>query len=322
MLMNKIFNEIKNSNKIGISFHVSPDGDSIGSAIALTLGLRALNKECYIISKESLPNTFSYLACAEEIDGEHFNVKEDTDLVIVLDCGDFKRINAELVREKSGRRYTLVNIDHHMSNEEYADYNYVDTNAASVGEIVYQMLQLLNVKVDKKMAEAIYTSLLTDTGSFRHSNTTSVTHTIAGDLINTGINFSNIHRIIFDNKDFKRVKLYGKVIDSIELYHDGKIAVMYLTQSMLDELNIIECDSSDIIGFGSMIESVEVTVFLKESDGKIKVSLRSKEQVDVRKVAEEFNGGGHVRAAGLAFEESTIDEAKQILLERIEKELR
>lgn len=318
MTINNVIEKIKESKKIAITFHTSPDGDSLGSSTALTLALRSIGKDCTILCKEAIPQTFTYLPCSEEITGENYNVEQDTDLVIVLDCGDFKRINAEILLKD--RDYTLINVDHHMSNELYGDINYVNTNAAAVGEIIYEILKLLDISLTKEIGVALYTSLLTDTGSFRHSNTTSDTHNIAGDIINTGIDFSEIHRIIFDNKSFNKVKLYGKVIEAMTLECNKKVVFMELTNKMLEELNLDGSDTSDLIAFGSKVESAEVTVLIKESEDGVKVSLRSKNKVDVRKVAEGFNGGGHIRAAGFVAE-SNIQTIKEKLITILEKEL-
>ncbi|WP_461612742.1 DHH family phosphoesterase [Clostridium sp. Marseille-QA1073] len=318
MTINNVIEKIKESKKIAITFHTSPDGDSLGSSTALTLALRSIGKDCTILCKEAIPETFTYLPCSEEITGENYNVEQDTDLVIVLDCGDFKRINAEILLKD--RDYTLINVDHHMSNELYGDVNYVNTNAAAVGEIVYEILKLLDINLTKEIGVALYTSLLTDTGSFRHSNTTSDTHNIAGDIINTGIDFSEIHRIIFDNKSFNKVKLYGKVIETMTLECNKKVVFMELTNKILEELDLDGSDTSDLIAFGSKVEGAEVTVLIKESEDGVKVSLRSKNKVDVRKVAEDFNGGGHIRAAGFVAE-SNIQTIKEKLITILEKEL-
>lgn len=318
MTINNVIEKIKESKKIAITFHSSPDGDSLGSSTALTLALRSLGKHCSILCKEALPKTFSYLPCSEEITGENYTVDSDTDLVIVLDCGDFKRINADILSED--RDYTLINVDHHMSNEQYGDINYVDTKAAAVGEIIYRMLKLLNVTLTKDIGVALYTSLLTDTGSFRHSNTTIDTHNIAGEIINTGIDFSEIHRIIFDNKSFNKVKLYGKVIESMTLECNKKVVFMELTNEMLQELDLDGSDTSDLIAFGSKVEGSEVTVLIKEAENGVKVSLRSKSKVDVREIAEGFNGGGHIRAAGFMVEDN-IQNIKEKLITILEKEL-
>lgn len=319
MIMNNILDIIKESNTIGITFHTSPDGDSIGSSLGLLQGIRKLNKDIYIISKEDIPETFKFLPRSEEINKSLSEVKQGTDCVIVLDCGNFERVNAHI--DLNNKNYTLINIDHHMSNELYGDLNFVDTNASCMAEIVYQMLRSLGVTVDEEMASCLYTSILTDTGSFRHSNTTSITHSIAGDLINTGIDFSSIHRKVFDNKEFNRFKLYGLVFNKMQLVNE-KICVMEVTKEMFQELNIDpNIDTSDVVSFGNSIDTVEVTVLLKEKDGEVKVSLRSKSKVDVRKVAECLGGGGHIRAAGASIKGKSLEEAKHIILQLLKEEL-
>jgi phosphoesterase RecJ-like protein len=318
MITRNIVDTIDKSKCIGITFHQSPDGDSLGSATALLQGLRALNKESYILSKEEIPDTFTYLPCSEEITGLFKDVKEGTDLIIVLDCGDFKRINANLDRDN--RQYKLVNIDHHLSNEKYGDFNYVDVNSSAVGEIIYDLLNELGVDITKEIGESIYTSLLTDTSSFKHSNTTSITHEIAGAIIKTGVNFNKIQRQVFENKEFNKVKFFGKVIDTLTLHSNNKIVFMEINEKMLNEVGLESVDSSEVIHFGTMISGVEVVALFKESKGGIKVSLRSKEIVDVSKIAETFNGGGHKRAAGL-FCEGSMSNVKDKIYKILEEEL-
>jgi phosphoesterase RecJ-like protein len=318
MKISDIVSRIKLFKKIAITFHTSPDGDSIGSALALLMGLRKLNKEVYIISKEVIPETFKFLSCSNEINGEIIKPLEDTECVIVLDCGDFKRINADLCLDN--KKFELINMDHHLSNELYGDLNFVDTSASAAAEIVYEVLRLLDIKLDKEISTCLYTSLLTDTGSFRHSSTTVVTHAIAGELINTGIDFSNIHRIIFENKKFEKIKFYGEVISNMTLELDGKVCIMYIPKNLIEKYDLISDDTSDVITFGSSIDTVEVTMLIKEAEDGVKVSLRSKSLVNVSKVAEGFNGGGHIRAAGF-FTEANFADTKVKLIEILEKEL-
>lgn len=236
MITKEILDIIEKSNKIGVTFHQSPDGDSLGSSTALVQGLRLLSKDAYLISKEIIPDTFTYLKCSEEITGLKDYVQEETDLVIVVDCGDFKRINGNLQRED--RNYAIINLDHHMSNEKYGDLNYVDTKAAAVGEIIFDLLNLLKVEITKDIALSLYTSILTDTSSFKHSNTTSRTHEIAGSLLKTGIDFNAVQRRVFENKDFRKVKFFGKVIDTINLQSEGKVVFMEITNDMLSLIHI------------------------------------------------------------------------------------
>ncbi|MBE6042663.1 DHH family phosphoesterase [Clostridium thermopalmarium] len=318
MIPNNIIEKIKKSKKIGITCHISPDGDSLGSSLALMQGLLNIGKSAYIISKEEIPETFYYLPYSDRINKDLNYVLEDTDTVIVLDCGNFERINADI--DLNTKKYTLINIDHHISNDNYGDLNYIDTNAAAVAEIIYELLEVLNVNIDKDIATCLYTSILTDTGSFRHSNTTRLTHKIAGELIYKKIDFSEIHRKIFENISFERLKLQGKIIEKMHLELNKKLCIMELTKEMIEEFNIDKSDTSDLVNIGTQIDTVEVAILLKECDCVTKVSLRSKKKVDVRKIAEMFNGGGHIRAAGFSTNVS-LQEIKSILIKQIEKEL-
>jgi bifunctional oligoribonuclease and PAP phosphatase NrnA len=319
MIMNDILNSIRNCSTIAVAFHVSPDGDSLGSSLALVHGLRKMGKKVYILSRESLPEDFRYLPGSCEINGENADVPDDVKCLIVLDCGDLNRVNANIDYEK--RNFIFINIDHHISNSLFGDFNYVDSNSSAVGEIVYQILMLLGVQIDKNIASCLYTSIITDTGSFKYSSTTSVTHSIAGDLINTGIDFSEIHRVLYENKKFERLKLYGLVLSNIELVHKN-ICIMYLTKDMFLKANIEEnTDTSDIISLGIQIDSVEVVVLFKENNDGVKISLRSKNIVDVRKVAECFGGGGHIRASGISLKSTSIENVKRDIINTIEKEL-
>ncbi|ADL51534.1 DHH family phosphoesterase [Clostridium cellulovorans] len=318
MVMNQILKKIKESKKIAVSFHTSPDGDSIGSSLGLLLGLRTLDKEVYILSKEQAPDNLKFLPNAEEV-GFNPTILEGTDILIVLDCGNVARINSDTSIENND--IIKINIDHHASNGLYGDFNYVDTNASAVSEIIYQMLQLLSVKITKEMATCLYVSLLTDTSSFRHSNTTALTHTIAGDLINVGINFSQIHSLVFDNKSLSETKVLARVLENMYLVCDDKIVVLKVTKELLSALGAEEKDASDLISYGLKLKGVEVALLLKESDKGIKISLRAKNDVDVRHVAEAFGGGGHKKAAG-ALMEGTIERCEKQIIALLEKELR
>lgn len=319
MIMNDILDRIRESSEIAISFHISPDGDSVGSALALSRGLRELGKKAYIMSKEVPPFNLTFLPGSESIDGRTTTVLPSTDVVLILDCGDAKRINADLDFEN--RDYTLINLDHHLSNELFGDLNYVDTNSSAMAEIAYQMLNILGVKIDKDIAACLYASIISDTGSFKYSNTTSVTHGIAGHLINTGIDFSEIHRKVFDDKPYERFRFIARCMENMELVN-RQISVFTITKDDTEKAGIdTGMSASDIISLGLEIDTAQVSVLLKEGDGIIKVSLRSRAYVDVRKIAEKFGGGGHTKASGFVLENLTMDEAKLMIINEIEKEL-
>lgn len=319
MKISDIANKIKELNVIGITCHVSPDGDAMGSSLALYEAIKKLGKNPYIISKEELPKGFEFLKNSNEVCEDKQEVLEGTECVIVLDCANKERINGNINFED--RDYKIINVDHHVSNEYYGDYNYVEDTSSSTSEIIHELIEDLGVVIDRDIATCIYTGLLTDTGSFRHSGTTKKTHEVAGKLISTGIDFSEIHRMIFDRKTIEKIKLYGKVIDTIELSYNNKLCIMYITRAMLEELNLLDEDTSDVLSFGNKIESVEVVALIKEKEeGGVKASLRSKQYVDVNKVSSHFNGGGHVRAAGFATP-MNIEETKNKLKEILREEL-
>ncbi|MFL0249849.1 bifunctional oligoribonuclease/PAP phosphatase NrnA [Clostridium neuense] len=321
MIVSDIIDKIKSSKKIAITFHVSPDGDSIGASLGFLYGLRTIKEDVSILCKEKLPEAFSFLPNASEITGENAAISQDTDLLITLDCGDIERLNYEKDDESfKNRDYFVINIDHHLTNKSFGDINYVDTKASSVGEIVYCILKEMHVNINQEIAACLYTSILTDTGSFRHSNTTSATHSIAGELISTGIDFSEIHRRIFDNKKFEALKLQALVLNGMYLTCNKRLCVMKVTKAMIDETGADETDTGDLVSIGLKVDTAEVCVLLKEKDNVVKLSLRSKSNVDVRKIAEKFDGGGHTKAAGLAMEKS-IKEAEEIIVSEIEKEL-
>lgn len=318
MIINDIIEFIVKSNRIAITFHKYPDGDSIGSSLALMQGLKQLNKEVYIVSNETVPFNLMFLPFASNI-GEKNSIDIKTDCVIVLDCGNVERINA-INFSSNSTQYKVVNIDHHVSNDMYGKFNYIRSDASATGEIVYEILNKMHVLIDTNIAECLYTSIITDTGSFKYSNTSKITHQIAGELINTGIDFTKIHRNIFECKPYKKIKLISKVIDSMELYLKNKVCFMTIESKVLNDLDINLSDTGDVIDIGAQIDSVVLVALFKEVNNGTKVSLRSKCEVDVRSIAERFNGGGHPKAAGLTLN-LNIETAKKIILDEIKKEL-
>lgn len=315
--------EILKSKRIGLSFHTSPDGDAIGSILSLLNALRYLGKDSYIISRDVISDNFSFLSLSNEINGDILEPKINTDLVIVLDCGNFDRISANL----SNYNGKIINIDHHISNENYGYINYVDIKAAATCEISYLLIKELGIDFNDKtdieiaIGNAVYTGILTDTGSFRHSNVTNRTHTIASELIELGVDNSKIHSNLFDNKPFNKVKLMGSVLSNIELALDDKVAILQIPKGMLEDFNLINTDTSDIISVGLGIKGVEVSMLLKEVEDGVKGSLRSKNDIDVRKVAEVYGGGGHIKAAGVMQRGLDIIAAKENLLKTLKEEM-
>ena len=323
MTLSQIARFILESKKIGITYHVSPDGDAVGSVLALFNALKSLNKDCYIISKDTLSENLKFLKGAGEITGEITEPVDETDIVVVLDCGNLERVSANL-KEFTG---TIVNIDHHLSNDKYGDINYIDANAAATAEIVFELLNLMGISFEKEnsvikdIGTCMYTSIVTDTGAYRHSNVTERTHKISATLKKIGVDNTFIYQSLFDNKDFSRIKLIGKALSNMQLILNGKVALLEIDKNFTADLGIDIGDTSDIISYGLQIKGVEVTLLLKEVEDGVKASLRAKSYVDVRKIAEVFGGGGHIRASGIKMKNMSMEEAKYEILNEIQKEL-
>ena len=323
MTLSQIAKFILESKKIGITYHVSPDGDAVGSVLALFNALKSLNKDCYIISKDTLSENLKFLKGSDEITGEITEPVDETDIVVVLDCGNLERVSANL-KEFAG---TIINIDHHLSNDKYGDVNYIDSNAAATAEIVFELLNLMGISFEKEnsvikdIGTCMYTSIVTDTGAYRHSNVTERTHKISAILKKIGVDNTFIYQSLFANKDFSRIKLIGKALSNMQLILNGKVALLEIDKNFTADLGIDIGDTSDIISYGLQIKGVEVTLLLKEVEDGVKASLRAKSYVDVRKIAEVFGGGGHIRASGIKMKNMSMEEAKYEILNEIQKEL-
>jgi len=311
--------QIQSSEDICILPHVYADGDALGASLALALALERLGKKVKVYLEEDIPDVYNFLPQKEKMvvyNGEDIN---SNCLVIALDTGDTDRLGKRIsVFEKAE---ITVNIDHHGTNTLFAKYNYVDRKASATGEIVYYLVKILNTEIDDYIAICLYVAISTDTGNFRYSNTTSETHTIVADLVKRNIDIAALSRQLFDTVSLEKTRLTGKVINSIELLHAGKTAVMVITNAMLAETGAKEEDCDGMVNIGRNIKGVEVAVLFREnSKGNVKVNLRSNEYVDVSKIAFEFSGGGHPRAAGCTVE-GDLQAVKKSVVERISREL-
>lgn len=296
MIFSQINEIIKEGSRFAIAAHTSPDGDAIGSTLALYNGLIEIGKKADVFFEENIPLKFSFLPGIQNVKRLE-NSLDRYDAVFVLDCGDQDRLGS--IKKIVSKSNMIVNIDHHISNDLFGSINYVDAKASSVGEIIYQFFKINGYKVSSNTAMCIYTAIITDTGGFKYSNTTSITLSIAGELINTGINFSSINDKVFYERNLTQIKLMSLATSNLELIFNNKVAIMYVTKEMMNMVNAEDGDSSELVNIARDIEGVEVGIFIKEKDEKIcRVSLRSKSYVDVRLIAEKFGGGGHIRAAG------------------------
>lgn len=314
-----LIEKIRISNKICLVSHIHPDGDSIGSLLSFGLGISKIKKgDIKFALSDTIPMEYIFLPGIEHF--EEIDSKLWFDLLIVLDCGDIDRIGK--LKELANNSQCIVNIDHHVSNDRFGHINIVDVNASSTGEVVYDILNSMNVEIDKEIATSLYVAISTDTGSFKYSNTTAKTHMITAKLLEKGIDINQITIEIYQSRSLEKTKLFIDSLNTLELYCDGKIAVITVSMEVLKKNNASLQDADGIIEFIRDIESVEVACILKQiHNDEVKVGLRSKRYVDVAKIAKKFKGGGHIKASGCTIYE-TIDKAKDLIVQEIKKNLR
>ena len=285
-----------------LTSHARPDGDSLGSQLALAAALRQLGKQVRLINSDPPPALYTFLpdvstidiAAAVEEDAEPF------DAVVVLECSSLDRPG---VAGLKGRQ--LINIDHHTGNGLYGDINWHDVSACACAEMVFELIDALGAQVTPAMATQLYVAILTDTGSFRHANITARTFEICRRIAQTGINAAEVAAQVYNNGSLGRVRLTGMLLDRMDLQDDERIAVLVLTDAMLVEAGCGADDLEGIVNLPLAARNVRAVIFFKETDDGLRVSLRSKDEVDVRRVAVLFGGGGHPNAAGCTVEHPT-----------------
>lgn len=309
---------IKESENIFIASHVNPDGDNLGSSLALALALKKANKKVSVLKSDIIPDTFKFLPGIDTISSFDNNC-EGIDLFIAVDCGDEERLgdNKCLLVEANN----VINIDHHISNTNFGDINIIDSDAAATGELIYYLIKEMGIEIDKDIATNIYSAISTDTGSFKYESVSSNTHRIIADLLDTGIDKADINIKLYENMSLTRMKLFIKAMTTLEILSQGKIVILNITQEMLRETGANMEDSEGIIAFIKKLDTIEVACILKElRENEIKVSLRTKKYADASLICEKFNGGGHKKAAGCTIY-NDIDKARELILKSIQEEI-
>ncbi|MFQ7473806.1 MAG: DHH family phosphoesterase [Anaerovoracaceae bacterium] len=312
---------LKKADSILIFTHVNPDGDAAGSASALCSALRDMKKKAWVIVDEDIPGYIDFINTEYFTTDKH--VEEAPDVCVCVDCSEQSRINGRFGKYNAGK--TKICIDHHLidngfEQSGFADYYYIDSDEAAASQIVYKLLKAMKINITVPIAEAIYTGIVTDTGSFQYSNTTYETHMIAAELLNAGIDKMKIMISLYQSVSLSKIKLQNKIMDTLEIFCGGKAAAVYVTQDMVKNANADVDDSEGVIDTVRNINGIEIAAFLKEKDDSIKVSLRAKSEARVDDIASYFGGGGHMKAAGCTLNEP-ISDAKKLIIEKIEKYL-
>lgn len=319
-MLNKkqILQDLQSRDNFLLTSHINPDGDSLGSMLGLALALRKMGKKVTMVNSDPTPEVYKFLPNIDEVMAVE-EVYSNFSTAIVLDCSDWKRMgkSADLIK----RCEKILNIDHHITNESFGSINYIVGDAAATGEMVYILLLELGLAVDSEIATALYTALMTDTGGFRHSNTTSACFRMAAELTEKGANPHRIAEKVYSTFSFNSLQLLGKALTNIECSSCGKISWLVINQETLLETGSTMEETEGLITYLIGMEGVEVAVLFKElEENKVKISFRARWQVDVSKIAGAFGGGGHAKAAGCFLEEK-INIAKARVLQEINKAL-
>lgn len=317
--LNEIINKINENDNIVLLVHESPDGDAVGSIIALNLALKEMGKKVDAFI-EKVPSNCEFLINSigkDILTFDKMDLSKKYDLCISLDCGDVDRMGeARPLFENAN--FTIC-IDHHYTNNNYALLNYVDGEASATGELIYTLLSEMDFELNSDIATAIYSAISSDTGNFKHNNTKKSTFDIAGSLIEYGIDITKVAYHLFSETSLNRMKFMGNLLQNVEVVLEGKVGILVAKQSDIDEFNVTESELEGMVDYARYIKGVEVGIFIKPANGMYKVSLRSNGKVDVSEVASKFNGGGHKFAAGCKFKVESADEVKNALITAFEK---
>lgn len=318
MTLDNILEEIKKSETIVILTHETPDGDAIGSSLAMKLAIKELGKDADVIIPE-YSRLFNFLPEAENIKKES-NIQK-YDLAISVDCTDLKRL-------AGGERYfetakSKIVIDHHGTNKMFGDFNFVNPVSPACCEILIGMFEYFEIDITKDIGSCIVTGIITDTGGFRYSGVTSETFEFTAELLRKGVNVSDIYKRVLDTKTRANFELNKLVSQRMEILEDGKVSFTYINLEDEKKVNAEEGDHEGLVEIGRDIEGVEVSVFLREKEDPkgYKISLRSNEYMNVSDVALMFGGGGHPKAAG-CFIQGDLSQAKDKILSEIKKVLK
>ena len=318
--LRKIAEVIRGNKGFFITSHISPDGDSIGSQLALKRILERLGKEVTIANHDPVPKIYDFLSGRESIKQElpknrKFNV------VFVLDSPELSRLGstAEIIKKAN----IIINIDHHLGNEGFGKYNYVDTKASAVGEEIYELTKVMGFKIDREIALCLYVGILTDTGSFRQSNTTSRSHEIVADLMKIGdLKPAQITHQVYETQLPSAIKLLSMTLDTLERSEDGQVAWMIITDKMFKITGTTKAETENFINYVRSVKGSKVAILFTElAKYEVKVSFRSKSGADVNKIAKTFGGGGHLHASACTIK-GNLEEVKEKVLAEVEKQLK
>ncbi|MFH1269852.1 MAG: bifunctional oligoribonuclease/PAP phosphatase NrnA [Candidatus Omnitrophota bacterium] len=318
MSLKKLVASLRKNKSFLITTHTNMEGDALGSELAFYGILKKLGKKAVIVNDDALPYGYAFLPNIDKIIKYKDNLKEiKFDCFVALDCSDLNR-TGEVYRLNTKQK-PIINIDHHISNDKFGDVNWIEPRASSCSEMVYKLHNALGLPMDRDTAILLYTGILTDTGSFRYTNTTSFTHKAISELLKFNLDIPKIYKSVYENIPFEDMKLLARILPAVRREANGKVIWFQIKRNMLGNRKLSFDLSEHILTFGRAIKGAEVVVLFKENLGnknEIRINLRSQGKVDVNKVARFFGGGGHKTASG-ATVYGKIDTVRKKVLTKI-----
>ncbi len=318
-MLSQVVELIENKQNFAITTHVRPDGDGVGSSLGLCWLLRSLGKSAEVIVRDTIPVSYANLPGADEIK-QVAEVNGKYDAIFVIECSDLARPGIRGLENQ-----ITVNIDHHATSEHFGTINWIDQTASAVGEMIFNLCKAIGGRITKEIAECVYLALVTDTGSFHFPNTTERTLKVASELIKAGAKPARISEAVYNSYPWSRIELMRQVLATVRRDESGRVAWMRQTLAMREDSQAVDGDNSGFVNIPLAAKEVEAVIYMREVEPNIyRVSLRSKGDINVARVAEKFGGGGHKNAAGCRVEGDWDEKEKEIisaLTEAVEKNL-
>lgn len=315
-MLSQVVELIEAKRRFAITSHIRPDGDSLGSSLGLYWLLRALDKDVEVLMRDAVPHAYQQLPGAKDVRVTP-SVNPSYHAVFVIECSDITRPGLMDLDKQF-----VVNIDHHSTTALFGNINWIDSTASAVGEMIYNLCKATGVRVTKEIAECVYTALITDTGSFHYSNTTERTFKVASELVRTGVKPAKTAEAVFASYPWSRIELMGSVMSTARRDETGRVACLRQSLEMQQLAKASDEDADGFVNYPLTVGEVEAVAMLKECEpGMYRTSLRSKGDVNVAKVAEQFGGGGHRNAAGCTLQGSW-DEAETLIMSLLQDAVR
>lgn len=312
--LNTVAGILRKGKNFFLGSHKDPDGDAIGSLLALGEALMLSGKQVVLFNEGPIVDTLAYLPGIEKVVGTLY-AKTRFDAVFILDCAALERVGR--ISHDLGGNGPLINIDHHENNTRFGDLNIVDGNSSSAGEIIYRLIRAADLPMNERIAENIFVAIQTDTGSFKYDNTTKAAFAIAGEMFDLGVDPWRLSRRVMDSYTVGKLQLLAAALKTIEVFHEGRVGVMTVTREMRSKVGADYLDTDRFVGFPRYISGVEVAVLIRELDkGSYRFSLRSNDSVNVADIASHFGGGGHPRAAAFT-REGSLESVKHEFLGKV-----